>query len=454
MLLQRTAHTYSFHVVLNPRGIERRLIMAAASLSARASKASDTADVEMFKSFLRIKTVHPKPDLDGCITFLRQQAAEIGLTVAVHEFVPGYPVVVLTRVGTQPELPSVVLNCHMDVVPVEADKWNALPAGEDPFTAWESADGKIYARGSQDMKCVGAGYLCALKRMQRETFKRTVHTVWVPDEEVGGSNGMAEFVKSDAFRALKTGVALDEGLAHSDDKYVIYYGERTALWLRFTAVGPVGHASKMPKRTASERLGKLIEKFHHWRVRSEAKLAAKPQLEIGDVTSVNVTHFYAGVTSDGGKTFAYNVIPADGRVVVDTRVSHDEFEAMLRFVDELCAELDLQVEFLNGAGGRPSVPSGISSVQSSWCRLLTQQVSKYCPTVKHAVFPAATDSRYIRGVGIPAFGFSPMRQTDSLLHDHNEYLHRNTFLEGIDVYEDVIRVLSNQGPEADMPAKL
>ena len=54
------------------------------------------------------------------------------------------------------------------------------------------------------------------------------------------------------------------------------------------------------------------------------------------------------------------------------------------------------------------------------------------------IFPAATDSRFIREVGIPAFGFSPMPNTPILLHDHNEFLNENIFLKGIDIFCDII----------------
>ena len=50
------------------------------------------------------------------------------------------------------------------------------------------------------------------------------------------------------------------------------------------------------------------------------------------------------------------------------------------------------------------------------------------------MFPAATDSRFVRQLNIPALGFSPMKNTQILLHEHNEMLHKDTFLEGIDVY--------------------
>jgi hypothetical protein len=47
------------------------------------------------------------------------------------------------------------------------------------------------------------------------------------------------------------------------------------------------------------------------------------------------------------------------------------------------------------------------------------------------VFPAATDSRYVRGAGIPAIGFSPMNHTPVLLHDHDEYLNENVRIQRI-----------------------
>lgn len=42
----------------------------------------------------------------------------MGLPVQVHEVLPKKPVVVMTWEGSQPTLPSVLLNSHMDVVPV------------------------------------------------------------------------------------------------------------------------------------------------------------------------------------------------------------------------------------------------------------------------------------------------------------------------------------------------
>jgi len=59
------------------------------------------------------------------------------------------------------------------------------------------------------------------------------------------------------------------------------------------------------------------------------------------------------------------------------------------------------------------------------------------------IFPAATDSRYLRKLGIPVLGFSPINNTPILLHDHNEFLNEKNFLKGIEIYEHIIVALAN-----------
>jgi aminoacylase len=63
--------------------------------------------------------------------------------------------------------------------------------------------------------------------------------------------------------------------------------------------------------------------------------------------------------------------------------------------------------------------------------------------IEPQIFPAATDIRYVRAVGIPALGFSPINNTPVLLHDHNEFLNEKTFLRGIDIYCHLITELAN-----------
>lgn len=63
--------------------------------------------------------------------------------------------------------------------------------------------------------------------------------------------------------------------------------------------------------------------------------------------------------------------------------------------------------------------------------------------IRPCICPGATDIRFIRRVGIPAFGFMPINNTPLLLHAHDEYLEAETYLRGIKIYTKIIEDLSS-----------
>jgi len=52
----------------------------------------------------------------------------------------------------------------------------------DPFSAHKDESGNIYARGAQDMKCVGIQYLETIRKYITEKLKlkRTIHICFTP----------------------------------------------------------------------------------------------------------------------------------------------------------------------------------------------------------------------------------------------------------------------------------
>jgi acetylornithine deacetylase len=74
---------------------------------------------------------------------------------------------------------GVVLSGHTDVVPVEGQDWST-----DPFEAVER-DGRIYGRGSCDMKGFIACALALAPRIAAADLKRPVHFALSYDEETG-----------------------------------------------------------------------------------------------------------------------------------------------------------------------------------------------------------------------------------------------------------------------------
>lgn len=109
---------------------------------------------------------------------MEEQAKSLDLLFQIHHPVDERkPVAVLTWLGTNPNEPSIVLNSHMDVVPVYENQWT-----HPPFAAEIDSDGKIFARGTQDMKSVGMQYLAAIRALKRNDIhlKRTIHVIFVP----------------------------------------------------------------------------------------------------------------------------------------------------------------------------------------------------------------------------------------------------------------------------------
>jgi len=111
----------------------------------------------------------------------------------------------------------------------------------DPWAADKDSDGNIYARGAQDMKCVSIQHIEAVGTLKRHglTPDRTIIISLVPDEEIGGMDGMAKWSRTDEFKKLNIGFALDEGLANPTEACSVYYGERVA-WCMIHPPGALG----------------------------------------------------------------------------------------------------------------------------------------------------------------------------------------------------------------------
>lgn len=113
---------------------------------------------------------------DGAVEFLQKIIEDIGLEHHIIQTDPERPILVASWIGEEPSLPSILLNSHTDVVPVYPDKWK-----HDPFEAIKE-EGRIYGRGTQDMKCVTIQYLKAIQRLKEKGVKirRTIHLTFMP----------------------------------------------------------------------------------------------------------------------------------------------------------------------------------------------------------------------------------------------------------------------------------
>ncbi|CAH1782537.1 unnamed protein product [Owenia fusiformis] len=388
--------------------------------------------VTTFREYLRIKTVHPDPDYDGALAFLKKQASELGLPFACTELHPGKIILVMTWEGSDPSLPSILLNSHTDVVPVFPEHWKY-----DAFEAVKTSEGDIYARGTQDMKCVGIQYLEAIRSLKYVGYcpLRTIHLSFVPDEEIGGKLGMKLFVHHEDFKKLNVGFALDEGLANPTEKFTVFYGERSPWWIRVKCTGNPGHGSRFIENTAAEKVRKVINSFLNFREEEEKKLNTNACLKLGDVTTLNMTMLEGGVQ--------YNVVPTELFAGFDIRVAPtvdmEQFEETIRGWLKDAGD-GISYEFIQKNTDQTLTSTSENDV---WWRTFSDACKKRNMVLEKEIFPAATDSRFLRELGYPAIGFSPINKTPILLHDHNEFLNEDIFMEGIPIYVDIIKALAD-----------
>lgn len=55
---------------------------------------------------------------DGCVRFLERQAKSLSLQCQIVYIKPQKPIVIISWIGKEPQIQSILLNSHMDVVPV------------------------------------------------------------------------------------------------------------------------------------------------------------------------------------------------------------------------------------------------------------------------------------------------------------------------------------------------
>ncbi|XP_051174936.1 aminoacylase-1-like [Leptopilina boulardi] len=379
--------------------------------------------------YLRIPSVQPNVNYDDCVSFLKRQAESLNLTAKVFELHPTKPVVIITWEGTKPDKPSILINGHMDVVPVNAKEWKY-----PPFEAKMDENGNIYARGAQDMKGVTIQYLEAIRRLKLKgiRLRRTIHLSMVPDEEEG-ELGMQSFVKSQQFKDLNVGFALDEAIPGSQNKYYVTYAERTIFEIWIHCHGKPGHGSNLSANTAGEKLQIVIDRLFEFRKTEKKKFEDAGNMD--NVTSINLTMLKGGMQA--------NVIPDVLSVAFDIRVS--PFVNFTKFVEIFEGWLREAGDGVNYTVIDKGPPTDVTKLDSSniYWLAFKQACDKNSIEIETRIMQGATDLRFIRALGIPALGFTPLGNTTVLAHANNEYVNRNDFLKGIKILEKILLKVAN-----------
>jgi acetylornithine deacetylase/succinyl-diaminopimelate desuccinylase-like protein len=214
--------------------------------------------VAHLKALLRIPSVNPPGGEGPCVEYIARVLSEHGIEHTVVHSPAGRANVVARVRGTGRARP-LLLNAHLDVVPVDRDKWS-----RDPFGA-EEADGCIWGRGAIDMKNMAAMSLATLVSLRGSALERDVIFAGVADEEAGSEHG-ALFLCNERKDLVDCEYVLGEGGGHTlhvGKRQVcpIQVAEKGICWFTLTAHGEPGHGSMPHPENAVVKLARAIERL-------------------------------------------------------------------------------------------------------------------------------------------------------------------------------------------------
>lgn len=178
--------------------------------------------------------------------------------------------------GKNPALPPILLCSHYDVVPV----LNYDPSAPDaPLPGWDYppfsgavADGRIYGRGTLDMKGMLFSILEATDSLLAEGF-RPERDVWIAlgfDEETGGTQGALKIARyfeeqGIAFDAVydEGGIIIAPGLGGIQrTAALVGTAEKGFSTIRITVRGTGGHSSMPPEKGSLVLAAEIIEQLN------------------------------------------------------------------------------------------------------------------------------------------------------------------------------------------------
>lgn len=242
---------------------------------------------EMLAKLVSFNTESQRSNLD-LIHFCRDYLAAHGVESTLTPSPDGRKANLFATIGPRFD-GGVVLSGHTDVVPVEGQNWSS-----DPWTLTER-DGKLYGRGTCDMKGFDALALALVPEMLAAPLKRPVHIALSYDEEVG-CLGARVLTKAMAAAGLKPSAVI----VGEPSMMQVVTGHKGGTRMKTTVRGHAVHSSRVDIGVPAVMIaGKLIawhdEVMAENKARSNDDTPFEPPyttLHVGTVqggTAVNIT---------------------------------------------------------------------------------------------------------------------------------------------------------------------
>lgn len=367
--------------------------------------------VSVCRRLIQFATVNPPGNELPCAEYVSQYLSSAGYSVELVNHSPSRASVV-ARLSGSGEVPPLVLCGHLDVVPVGEEEWS-----HDPFGG-ELADGKVWGRGSADMKGGVAAMLCAARLVADSAvpLRGDLITIFTAGEE-GEQLGASILARRHDIAPIQ---AIIIGEPTSNDVAIT---EKGALWLEITTHGRTAHgAFPHVGENAILMAMQFLERFVGLEL-------APPMVDpvLGALTS-NIAMIKGGVKP--------NVVPDQCTVTIDLRTLPGQdhraiVDRVQRVLDELSYADGSFKSSLRVINDRSPVGTRRDeSVVQQFCRLVGD-IRGWEPEPRGVAY--ATDGASL----VPAFG-APMiicgPGGDHLAHQPNEHVDVAKLIEAVKVY--------------------
>ena len=188
--------------------------------------------VKLTQTLVSFDTINPPGNERPCAEHVGNLLEAGGFSVSYHEFADTRTSLV-ARIGGSSEGKPLCFTGHIDVVPLGGASWSV-----DPF-AGEIAEGKLYGRGSTDMKSGVAAFVTAALRVSEEVKDGPGLVLVVTAGEETGCEGAYHLAELDGVLGEAGAIVVGEPTSNKPR-----IGHKGALWLKATTKGVTAHGSR------------------------------------------------------------------------------------------------------------------------------------------------------------------------------------------------------------------
>jgi acetylornithine deacetylase len=321
---------------------------------------------------------------------------------------------------------SILLNGHIDVVPEgDVTQWNYEPYGA------EVVDGKMYGRGTTDMKGGSVALLLAIEAVSALgiPLKGDIIFQSVIEEESGGAGSLA---------AILRGYKADLAIIPEPTSMKIFPKQQGSMWFRLAITGKSAHGgTRYEGVSAIEKSMIVIEKVQELEKTRNERIIDPLYKSIPIPVPINI----GKVNGGNWPSSVPDQVLLEGRIGVAPEESmtdvQQEFEEFLKKLEQHDQWFSTNPVKITWFGAR-WVP-GTINIEHEAMKVIQQnylKIKKKSPVIEAA--PWGTDGGLFTKVGnIPTIVFGP--GTTEVAHYPNEYIVLDNMFDAAEIFANMIK---------------